>query len=156
MSDSSGSLECAEKPSCDADMPCPATARCFVSSSGSGFKFGIRLSFMHALVLTTTPDAESARSICERLLELRLAACANSFPVGSAYRWKGDIENTDEVMIAFKARGEDFDEIRAEIERLHPYETPCIELIQIGDCNRSCSDWVKDSTERHRANSVRR
>ena len=111
---------------------------------------------MHALVLTTAPNAETVERITARLLDLRLVACANSFSVSSTFRWKGKVERADEMMVFYKARAEDFAEIRTEIEKLHPYETPCIELVEIEDANSPCLEWIKDSTERHRAGSSRR
>ncbi len=111
---------------------------------------------MHSIVLTTCPDAETAGSITERLLDARLVACANSFPVSSVYRWKGKVERTDEILVLYKARTDDFDEIAAEIRKLHPYETPCVELLKVDGCNRPCLDWITESTERPQAGSGRR
>ncbi len=66
------------------------------------------------------------------------------------------MEHADEVMVLCKIRKEDFDEVRSEIEELHPYETPCIELLDVSDCNRPCVEWVRDSTAGRRADSGHR
>jgi periplasmic divalent cation tolerance protein len=45
----------------------------------------------YLLVLTTCPDAESARAIARALVGERLAACVNRIDgVVSTYRWQGD------------------------------------------------------------------
>lgn len=44
-------------------------------------------------IYITYPNIEEAKKICTHLLEQKLIACANYFPIESAYWWKGKIEN---------------------------------------------------------------
>ena len=59
------------------------------------------------VLLVTAPDAETGRRIARALVEERLAACVNVLPgVHSIYRWKGAVEEADEVMLVVKTRAE--------------------------------------------------
>src|SRR5437763_2667645 len=59
------------------------------------------------LVLSTFPDAATARRIGRALVEEKCAACANLLPpVESIYWWEGKIENANETIVLFKTTAE--------------------------------------------------
>ena len=82
------------------------------------------------LVYVTHPDSDSARRVVERLLQERLIACANSYPVKSMYRWRGKIEKDSEVVTVLKTTPRNWEKLSAEIASIHPYEVPCIIRIE--------------------------
>lgn len=88
----------------------------------------------HILVLTTLPDAESARTLARALVEDRLAACVTiGAPVESMYHWQGAIETAQEVPVTAKTRGDLFEDVAAAIRSRHPYELPEILAVPIDD-----------------------
>ncbi|MFA7488527.1 MAG: divalent-cation tolerance protein CutA, partial [Lysobacteraceae bacterium] len=57
------------------------------------------------LVLCTCPTREVAAGLARSLVEQRLAACVNLLPgVQSVYRWQGNIETSEEVLMLIKTR----------------------------------------------------
>src|SRR5438067_12120257 len=58
----------------------------------------------HAMAYVAAPDRTSARKIARTIVERRLAACANLWPVESMYRWRGPRGEAREVVIVSKAR----------------------------------------------------
>jgi len=80
------------------------------------------------LVLITHPP-RGARAFARRLVEERLAACVNLFPVSSLYRWEGRIEDARETLLVLKTvRGRQA-ALEAFLEREHPYDVPeCVAL----------------------------
>jgi periplasmic divalent cation tolerance protein len=77
------------------------------------------------LVLSTCAAEADAERLARALLDTRLAACVNVLPgVRSFYRWKGEIESEVEFMLIIKTSRDLFPALRAEIEKLHPYELP--------------------------------
>jgi periplasmic divalent cation tolerance protein len=77
------------------------------------------------LVLSTCAAEADAERLARALLDTRLAACVNVVPgVRSFYRWKGEIESEIEFMLIIKTSRDLFPALRAEIEKLHPYEVP--------------------------------
>jgi periplasmic divalent cation tolerance protein len=96
-------------------------------------------------VYITNPNKETAKKIAIHLLKKRLVACTNIFPIESAYWWKGKIENTKEVVLIVKTRKENFNKVKDEIKRIHPYSIPCI--IKFGvEANKEYEKWLKKET----------
>lgn len=103
----------------------------------------------HILILTTLPDAESARTLARALVEGRLAACVTiGPPVESMYHWRGAIETAQEVPVTIKTRSELFDAVATAIRSRHPYELPEILAVLIHDGLPSYLAWIDAETER--------
>ena len=86
---------------------------------------------------------EEAKKIARQLLEKKLIACANIIPgVTSIYQWKGNIEEDSEFIVIFKTSKEKSLQCRSEIEKLHPYDTPCVLNLSSSSCNEPYQDWV--------------
>lgn len=101
----------------------------------------------HVLVLTTLPDAESARTLARALVEGRLAACVTiGAPVESMYHWQGAIETAQEVPVTVKTRGELFDEVAAVIRLRHPYELPEILAVPVNHGQPDYLAWIDAET----------
>lgn len=77
------------------------------------------------VVLCTCENHEQAVKIAEALVEVRLAACVNVLPpLESIYRWQGQIERAEEVLLLIKTTQARFPELRERIQQLHSYEVP--------------------------------
>ena len=97
----------------------------------------------HVLVLTTLPDADSARQLARSLVEGRLAACVSiGAPVESMYHWRGAIETAAEVSVTVKTRAALFDQVAAAIRSRHPYELPEILAVPIIDGSPAYLAWI--------------
>lgn len=100
---------------------------------------------MHIEIHTTAKDMEEARTIAGALVEKRLAACVNMYPVTSVYRWEGKIEEGVEIALSVKSTSEKFEDIRKAIRALHSYDLPAITMWEIkGD--RDYLTWITDCT----------
>ena len=102
------------------------------------------------LVLFYIPvtDQKTAESIAETLLNEKLIACANIFqPHVAIYEWKGEIARQSETLIILKSRHSLKPAIQAEVEKLHPYDCPCIITIDPVNANPLFLEWVEKQTE---------
>src|SRR3989344_7857482 len=97
-------------------------------------------------VYITHANLKNAKNICDELLKKRLIACANYFPIKSSYRWKGKIENSDEIVSIVKTRKENWDKVKNEVEKIHPYEIPCI-MKFIVEANEDYERWINGETK---------
>jgi periplasmic divalent cation tolerance protein len=97
------------------------------------------------VIYTTHPDTDHAMRICKALLEKKLIACSNIFPIRSMYWWKGKIVDSDECVSLVKTVSENWEIVKETIERMHEYEVPCIERIFV-DSNESYAQWIIDET----------
>ena len=98
-------------------------------------------------VYITAKDEEEAKKLGRVLVEEKLAACVNYFPVQSIFRWKGKVEESAEVALIAKTRTELVDRVIRKVKELHSYEIPCIESWIIEKGNPDCLAWIKESTE---------
>ncbi len=100
---------------------------------------------MYIEIHTTVKDMEEARKIAGALVERKLAACVNMYPVTSVYRWEGKIEEEGEIALSLKSISEKFEDISRIIRTLHSYDLPAITMQEIkGD--RDYLKWISDST----------
>jgi periplasmic divalent cation tolerance protein len=94
-------------------------------------------------LLVSAPDAETGRRIARALVEERLAACVNVLPgVHSIYRWKGAVEEADEVLLVAKTRRTRAAALAARVRALHPYELPEVVALPVTDGSRAYLRWV--------------
>jgi len=96
-------------------------------------------------IYITYPDIETAKKIVEVLMEKRFIACANFFPIESVYWWQGRIENANEIVSLLKTRKENWDKIKEEVKKIHPYEVPCIEKFEV-EANEDYEKWIDKET----------
>jgi len=97
------------------------------------------------IVITTIDTEENANKIAQTLLEKKVAACVQIFPIKSMYRWKGKIEKADEWLCLVK--GTNFEAIEKAIKENHPYDTPEILELPITKGNKDYLDWLEAETK---------
>lgn len=99
------------------------------------------------LVLTMLPNADAAVEVAKAVVNEKLAACGNILPaVRSIYRWKGKVEDANEVLLLLKTRSEHFDRIRARILELHPYEVPEVLALPVEQGYYPYLEWLTRET----------
>jgi len=97
-------------------------------------------------IYITAGDEDEARRIARTLVEEKLAACVNIFPIQSVYWWEGKIEEEGEVAMFVKTRAELADEVIARVRELHSYEVPCIVSFPIEKGYEEYLKWIGEST----------
>jgi len=83
----------------------------------------------YSITISTFPDRDSAKNAAKMLVERRLAACVQMFPIESVYLWKNEICDDGEVMLLIKSKTGLFDKIATAIREIHSYEVP--EIVQL-------------------------
>ena len=94
------------------------------------------------LIYITCKDEKEAVKISKYLLEKRLIACSNIFPIRSMYWWKGKIQDEKEFVIITKTLDKHYNKIKEEVSKIHSYDIPCILKID-AEANESYGQWVK-------------
>jgi periplasmic divalent cation tolerance protein len=87
--------------------------------------------------------------LAQRLVEERLAACANILPgVRSIYRWEGAIQDEAEVLLLIKTRLDLVDkDVVPFIRTNHPYQEPEIIALPIEAGSSSYLEWLVSETK---------
>lgn len=101
---------------------------------------------MIVVVQATFPDLATAERIGRDLVEARLAACANILGgCRSVYRWRGEVEQADEVVAQFKTAAVRARRLVERLDALHPYDVPAIEWWE-AQTGPDVQKWVDDET----------
>ena len=104
---------------------------------------------MKAIQVITTVDNETkAKEIAQALLDKRLTACVQMFPVSSSYRWKDKIENAHEWACVIKARAADYPKVEAAIKSIHTYSVPEIIALPIIKGSKPYLKWLEKETKK--------
>ncbi len=87
-----------------------------------------------------------AKKITDSLLEQKLIACVNFFPITSEYWWKGKIETAQEVTAVLKTKKDNWTVVKEYIEKNHAYETPCVIKLAEVEANTAYENWIEEVT----------
>ncbi len=90
-------------------------------------------------------DKAEADKIAETLLDKKLIACAKQLPVKSSFAWEGKISTSEEIWMSMETREDLFDEIEAEVAKLHSYDTFVLTSTPINKISKKAEAWVKES-----------
>lgn len=97
--------------------------------------------------MTTTGDAEEAQRLAARVVEARLAACAQvSAPITSTYWWNGAVESASEYRIEFKTRRDLADRLVEHLRAAHSYEVPEVLVVPVLGGNPAYLVWIDQET----------
>ncbi len=95
------------------------------------------------IAITTAGSREEAEQIARALVEERLAACVNLLPgVTSVYRWRGEMETAEEVLLLIKTTAERLEELEAAVRRLHSYEVPELVVLRPEAMGKAYLEWL--------------
>jgi periplasmic divalent cation tolerance protein len=101
------------------------------------------------LLLSTFPDAETARRATRALVEEKFVACGNLLPgVESIYTWKGALEVSMEVQVFYKTTAPFAQRAMTRLRELHPYDVPEILQVNVEDGWPDYLAWVGESVRR--------
>ena len=104
---------------------------------------------MHLVAFTTAPSAEDGRRLARTLVENGLVACGTVIPGGvSVYRWRGVVEEQDEVLVVLKTTAERWQDLVAALPALHPYEVPELIALPVVRGHGPYLRWVSDETSK--------
>ena len=102
---------------------------------------------MFSIVYITAGDMEEARKIGKKLVEERLVACVNLFPITSIFRWQGSIDEANEVAIVAKTKAGKVKDIEKRVKELHSYDVPCVVSFKMDEGSKDYLDWIGESVE---------
>ena len=103
----------------------------------------------YCIGLSTFSDVETARTVARKLVENGIVACANIVPsLHSIYRWKGNVEEGEEVLAVFKLTAARWEDFMNRLRELHPYELPEIIRLNVAGGLPDYLRWIGQSCDR--------
>lgn len=101
---------------------------------------------MHAMVYLTAKDVDDGARIARHLLERRLVACANVFPVRSMYWWQDAVQDVTEAVVIMKTRRDLVEAAITAAREVHGYDVPCICAYPMGAVLPAYGAWIDAET----------
>jgi len=99
------------------------------------------------IILTTIDNGHKAEEIAEALLKEKIAACVSIVPVTSHYWWKNHIERSEEFQLMIKTKEKLVDEVINKIKKLHTYDLPVIDVIDVEKSSEGEEKWINEVTK---------
>lgn len=93
-------------------------------------------------VYITNTSKEEASKLGKHLVEKKLVACVNIFPINSIYLWEGKITEDKEFVTLCKTTEDKFEELEKEVKNIHSYKIPCITKIPV-ESNKEYEAWIR-------------
>jgi periplasmic divalent cation tolerance protein len=102
---------------------------------------------MVSVVYSTLDNIQDARRIANTLVEEQIVACVNIIPkIESIYRWKGKIENGEEVVLIAKTTDQNVKKTIQRLKELHSYELPDIIVLPVIGGLKDYLDYITNET----------
>jgi len=96
----------------------------------------------YGVVLVTVGSQAEGEAIARALVEARLAACVNLFPIRSIYRWQGEICADSEWQLTIKTDLACFEGLAAKVRELHAYDVPEMIALPIAKGSPAYLAWL--------------
>lgn len=100
---------------------------------------------MYAVIYSTAGSKKEAAKIAKALVDERLVACVNYFPINSIYRWNKKTEQAREYAMISKTLKKNFGKIKNKIKKMHSYKTPSIVSLAIENGDEKYLQWIEES-----------
>jgi periplasmic divalent cation tolerance protein len=95
---------------------------------------------------TTLAKPGQASRLARKIVESRLAACVQFWPIHSVYRWKGKMESSKEITLVCKTRAGLAQALMEFIHALHPYEVPEVVVTPLAGGLATYLGWIEEET----------
>ena len=100
----------------------------------------------HVEIQITCGSTEEADAIATALIERRLAACVQRLPIRSTYRWEGEIQHDDEILLLAKTSRAQYLHVERVVLDIHSYDVPAIACVELATGSPGYLAWVDAET----------
>lgn len=100
------------------------------------------------VVVYCTAPPDEAESIAKKLLEEKLIACGNLFPVRSIYKWEGAVCDEPEQLMIMKTQVNVVGDLVSMIQKIHPYDLPEVIVLPVTGGSVEYISWVLEETKK--------
>ena len=98
------------------------------------------------IIQVTYPNIKEANKSIIYLLKRKLISSANSFHIKSTSCWTGKIKEVNEVSVFLKTKKDNWEKVKSEVKKIHPYKIPCITKFNV-KANKEYEEWINNQTK---------
>jgi periplasmic divalent cation tolerance protein len=96
-------------------------------------------------VYTTTQDKEKTQALVDEVIDRKLVARANFWPINSTYFWEGEKRSVERYMVMFTTHSAMAHDLEASIIASHSGTVPLIARTEVDMVNNAYQKWVNET-----------
>ena len=90
---------------------------------------------------------DEAKRLGALIIEHRVGACVDFWPISSCYNWEGSIKCVDQIMLLVTTLESKLEEVNKLISENHSYSIPLIAGVDIRRLNHPYKEWMMNEIE---------
>lgn len=94
-------------------------------------------------IYTSCATLEEAKTLSKLIIDKKLGACVDYWPISSTYNWENKLNERSQVMMLITTLESKLEEINDLISENHSYSIPCIAGVDIRRINRAYKEWMR-------------
>lgn len=87
---------------------------------------------------------DEAKELGGLIIEKKIAACVDFWPISSCYKWKGSMKCVSQAMLLITTFESKLESINEIISENHTYSIPLIAGVDIRRINHPYKEWMMD------------
>lgn len=93
-------------------------------------------------IYTTCATSDEAEAMGQLIIDSKMAACVDYWPVDSMFHWEGKLKKISQVMIIITTFESKLDDLTELISKHHSYSTPLVAGMDVRRINRPYKEWM--------------
>jgi periplasmic divalent cation tolerance protein len=98
-------------------------------------------------IYTTCKDMESARKLGQKIIESKIGACVDMWPIESMYYWKGEFQSKTQAMLMVSTIEKNLQGVDDLMSVKHEYNTPMIAGVDVRRINHDYKEWMAQTLQ---------
>ena len=99
------------------------------------------------IVITTVRSRNEAKELAKKIVLSKLGACVQVSKIKSYYKWKENLETSDEFRLMIKTVNKKYEALEKFILKNHKYDVPQIIAINISKGYDKYLNWINEETK---------
>jgi periplasmic divalent cation tolerance protein len=93
-------------------------------------------------IYTTCANPEEAKSLGKLIIEKKMGACVDYWPIHSMYNVKGGLKELSETMMMITTFEPKLEEVNDFMSKHHSYSVPLVGGVDVHRINRAYKEWM--------------
>jgi periplasmic divalent cation tolerance protein len=95
-------------------------------------------------IYTTCKNIDEAKELGSLIINKKIAACVDFWPISSCYEWEGSFQCVDQAMLLVTTFESKLEEVNEIISKNHSYSVPLIAGVDVRRVNSSYKEWMTE------------
>lgn len=93
-------------------------------------------------IYTTCESIEEARKLSSLIIDQKIGACVDFWPISSCYNWEGGMKCVEQAMLMITTFETKIEEVNKIISEHHIYSVPLVAGVDVRRINHPYKEWM--------------